>query len=295
MIATDQMPTDGMSADETVIANVEMAKAWDGEEGERWARDADRYDATGVHIRRVFFERVPFAPGEHVLDIGCGAGRQSLDIARRVAPGTVLGIDLSSQLLDLARQRSSAEGLANVGFRQADAQVEPFDAGRFDVAVSSFGAMFFADPAAAFANIGRALRPGGRLAVMAWGPFAGNEWLATIRDALAIGRPMGTPPSSVPGPFGLADADFTRAVLAEAGFEEVDLEAIDEPIVLGADAADAFAFVRTMGIVKGMTHDLDEADTQRALDAVRAALVAHETADGVLLGAEAWLITARRV
>ncbi|MGH9225713.1 MAG: class I SAM-dependent methyltransferase [Acidimicrobiales bacterium] len=276
------------------IANVDMAKAWDGEEGERWAQDADLYDTSSVHLWRAFLATGPIAAGDHVLDIGCGNGKSSRDAARLAAPGEVLGVDLSSAMLDVARLRSAAEGLTNVRFQQADAQVYPFDEGRFDVAISCFGAMFFADPVDAFANIGRALRPGGRLAMLSWRPLADNEWIRALRDALAIGRPLGEPPVSMPGPFGLADPDHVRQALGSAGFEAVAVAPVDQPLVLGADADEAFAFVRRMGIVKGLTQDLDDADRQRALDATYRALEAAADQDGVRFAAAAWLITARR-
>ncbi len=161
------------------------------------------------------------------------------------------------------------------------------------MAVSSFGAMFFNDLVAAYANIGL-LRPGGRLAVLAWQELARNEWLLAFRGALAMGRTLGAPPNGAPGPFGLAEPDHVRRVLAEAGFVDVELEAIEEPLEFGSDAADAFAFAQTLGIVEGLTHDLDDADTAAALDAVREMLVAHDTGHGVLLNSTAWLITARR-
>ena len=192
------------------------------------------------------------------------------------------------------RGRAEAQGLTNVEFLQVDAQVHPFGDAAFDVAVSSFGVMFFNDQVAAFSNIGRALRPGGRLAVMAWQELARNEWLTALRGALAVGRTLGSPPNGAPGPFGLAEPDHVRHVLAEAGFVDVQVEPIEEPMNLGADADDAFSFVRTMGIVEGMTHDLDDDDTARALAAVHAVLKDHETPDGVLIGSAAWLITARR-
>jgi SAM-dependent methyltransferase len=276
------------------IANVEMAKAWDGHEGDMWTTHADRYETTGRRVWEAFLGRGLVASGDDVLDVGCGTGKPTADLARLVAPGRVLGVDLSAQMLDRGRRRAQAEGLANVEFLQADAQVHRFDDGAFDVAFSSFGAMFFNDQVAAFANIGRALRPGGRLAVMAWQELARNAWLQVLRDALAVGRTMGSPPNGAPGPFGLAEPDHVRRVLAEAGFVDVALEAMEEPLEFGTDADDAFAFVRTMGIVEGMTHDLDDDDTARALDAVHAVLQDHQTLEGVLIGAAAWLITARR-
>ena len=275
------------------IANQEMAAAWDGHEGDVWAEHAERYDRTGGRIWKAFLDRRPISEGDRVLDIGCGTGRSTLDAARLAPEGHALGVDLSARMLERARERSAAEGIANVRFVQADAQVHPFD-DTFDIAISSFGGMFFADPVAAFGNIGGALRPGGRLAILAWRELARNEWLTMLREALALGRDLPQPPPSAPGPFGLADPGHVRRVLDAAGFENVHLEPIEEPVNFGADADDAFSFVRTLGIVEGLTKNLDADMRARALEQLHRALKAHDTGDGVLVGSCAWLITARR-
>lgn len=275
-------------------ANEEMAKAWDGEEGARWAQDADRFDRAGRrHLGRLL-SAAGIGPSERVLDIGCGTGRSTREAARAASAGWALGVDLSGPMLACARKQAAAEGLGNVSFLQADAQVHPFEPAALDVAVSHFGAMFFADQVAAFANIAGGLRPGGRLALLAWRELARNEWLTALRGALAAGRELPEPPPGAPGPFGLADEARDRAVLAEAGFEHVALTHLEEPLDFGDDADDAFAFLRTQGIVIGLTQDLDHATTERALDELHAVLAAHQTGDGVLLGTSAWLITATR-
>jgi SAM-dependent methyltransferase len=276
------------------IANTDMAAAWDGEEGDRWAANADHYERAGWRIWRRFEASVPIAPDAAVLDIGCGTGKSTRTVAQLASDGSAQGIDLSAQMLALARERARSEGVSNATFEQADAQVHPFDDGSFDLAISSFGCMFFADPVAAYANIGRALRPGGRLALLAWRDVAANEWAQQVRGALALGRDLPAPPAGAPGPFGFADADHVRRVLGDAGFSDVQLTEIDEPMEFGRNAAEAFSFVRTMGVVKGMTQDLDEATRERGLTALRDILVAHESKDGVLLGTAAWLITAAR-
>ena len=278
----------------STVANVEMAAAWDGEEGERWTEYADRYEAAGRRIWPVFVDSRPIRDGDDVLDIGCGTGRSTRDAARLTPSGRVLGVDLSARMLDLARRRSAEEGLTNVRFEQADAQVHPFEAEAFDVAISAFGAMFFGDPVGAFGNIARSLRPGGRLALLTWREVSRNEWLTALRDALALGRQLPEPPPSAPGPFGLADPAHVRHVLGAARFEDVDLRPVDEPVEFGTDADDAFSFVRTMGMVKGLTKDLDDAEKARALDQLHDVLKRHETAEGVLLSSSAWLVTARR-
>ena len=274
------------------IANVEMAKAWD-EEGVEWTRDADRYDAAGARHWQRFLDAGLISPTDRVLDIGCGTGQSARDAARLASEGSVLGVDLSTQMLDEARRRAAAEGLTNVTFEHADAQVHPFDAGGYDTAISRFGAMFFADAPAAFANIARALRPGGRLGLQAWQGLAENEWLVAMRDALAAGRDLPVPPSGGQGPFALADPDGVRALLTGAGFGDVRFQSVEEPMYLGADPDDAWVFVRGQGIFRGLTQDLDDDMKAQAIAKLRQVLVDHATDDGVLAGAASWIITAR--
>jgi hypothetical protein len=118
--------------------------------------------------------------------------------------------------------------------------------------------------------------------------------MVAMRDALAVGRELPVPPPNVPGPFGFANPDHVRRVLTDAGFADVQLDVIDAFQELGTDAEDAFSFVRTMGVVKGLTEELDEAGREQALTAVRETLAAHETPDGVRFGASVWLIKARK-
>ena len=258
------------------IANVEMATAWDGDEGEQWTEYADQYDAVAApHLRRLM-DAAGIAVGERVLDVGCGTGEATRRAARETASGSALGVDLSGRMLKRAEERSRAEGLTNVVFLQADAQVHRFDEHTFDVVISRFGAMFFNDPVAAFRNIATAMRPGGRLSLLTWQELAKNEWLTSFRGALAAGRTLTAPPAGTPGPFGLAEPEGVRHILAEAGFHDVDLVALDEPVRFGSDAADAWPFVASMGIVKGLTEDLDADAKMKALERLRQILVEHE-------------------
>jgi SAM-dependent methyltransferase len=276
------------------VVNVEQAAAWNGHEGEHWTENADRYDRAGRRHWQRFLDADLISSGDAVLDVGCGTGKSTRDAARLANRGSVLGVDLSGSMLAYAREHSTAEGLANVEYVQGDAQVYLFDENAFDIAISSFGAMFFSDPVAAFTNIGSAVRPGGRLALLAWRELARNEWLMALRDALAVGRQLPMPPPEAPTPFALADPERVRGILAAAGYEEVGFEPIDEPIEFGRDVDDAFAFMRTLGIVEGLTQDLDDAGRANALAELHKTVVAHANADGVLFGTSAWLITARR-
>jgi SAM-dependent methyltransferase len=277
----------------TEIVNVDQARAWQGEE-EHWVEHEERYDA-GVRRHGLrLYAAARIAAADQVLDVGCGCGQVTRDAARAAPAGSALGVDLSARMIARARERARAERLANARFEQADAQVYSFEAGAYDLALSRFGGMFFGDPVAAFRNVGRALRPGGRLALVAWQALDQNEWLLAVRGALAAGRTLPAPPVGTPGPFGLADPARAWGILVDAGFEAVAVEAVEEPIWLGTDGADAFGYLRTMGVTRGLLNDLDEATAARALDTLRETLAAHATADGVLFGSAAWLITARR-
>lgn len=276
------------------IANAEQAAAWNGHEGEHWTEYADRYDRAARRHWQRFLDAGLISSSDVVLDVGCGTGKSTRDAARIATQGSVLGVDLSAVMLDRAREQSKAEGLANVTYVQGDAQVHPFDEQAYDIAMSSFGAMFFGDPVAAFTNIGNAVRPGGRLALLAWRELPRNEWLMALREALAVGRELPFPPPDAPTPFALADPERVCGILGAAGYEEVGFEPIDEPIEFGSDADDAFAFMRKLGIVEGLTHDLDDAGRAHALAELQKTVVAHDSADGVLFGTSAWLITARR-
>jgi SAM-dependent methyltransferase len=276
------------------VANVEMAAAWDGDEGADWAGDWRRYDRAVAAHHAQLLVAADLAPGELVLDVGCGNGETTRAAARSVWAGAALGIDLSTRMLARARELADAEGLANVRFVRGDAQVHPFADSGHDVAISRFGTMFFADPVAAFANLARALRPGGRLAMVGWRSVADNEWLRAVLSALADGRDLPTPPSGRPGPFGLADADRSRADLAAAGFADVEVIPFDAPFWLGEDGDEAFRAFRSTAVCRGLTAGLDDAGRARALAALEATLHAHETARGVEFGSASWLYLARR-
>jgi SAM-dependent methyltransferase len=275
-------------------ANPEQAAAWNGQEGQHWAEHADRFERIGASVWQRVLDRRLVGRADRVLDIGCGTGASTRDLARVADHGRVTGVDLSAPMLAVARARTEAAGLANVTYVQADAQIHPFAAAGFDVAVSCFGAMFFADPIAAFTNVARGLRADAPLALLAWRELERNEWITAVRDALAVGRALPVPPPDAPTPFSLADLARVRRILTAAGFDLVELEPVDEPLVFGRDAEDAHAFLSTMGIVRWLTHDLDPGARGRALGQLRATVEAHERPGGVAFASSAWLITARR-
>ena len=275
-------------------ANAAQAAEWDGPAGAHRTKYAAVFDAeTRPHNERLR-AAAGVAPRDRVLDVGCGTGQTTRDAARAATAGSALGVDLSAQMLEHARILSREEGLANVSFLQADAQVHQFPAASFDVAISRFGTMFFADPTAAFGNIGHALSPGGRLVLMVWQARESNEWTTAIREALAGDNPVPPPPTDGPHPFSLADPAVAGGILTAAGFTEISFTDVHEPVYYGPDLAVAFDVVRGMRSTRDLLAGLQAGETDRALDRLRATLAMHQTPGGVLFDARTWIITGRR-
>ena len=205
--------------------------------------------------------------------------------------GSAFGVDVSASAIERARELARAQGVPNVTFERADAQVHRFPQERFDLAISRFGTMFFDDPAAAFANLGQALRPAGRLVMMVWQAHDRNEWTVAIRQSLAA-------PAAVayagPDPFSLADPPAVTGILEAAGFADVSFTDVHEPVYYGPDVAAALDWVRRFACTREVLGRLDPAAAARALGRLRDMLAAHLGGDGVWFDSRAWLVTARR-
>lgn len=254
----------------------------------------DFYDAELRRHNEHFHAAAAVRPHDSVLDIGCGTGHTTRQAARSAVNGSALGVDISAQMIERARQLTEAEGPPNVSYQQGDAQSHAFPAARFDLCISRFGTMFFADPVAAFTNIGRALRPGARLVIMVWQAAGSNEWHTTIRSALGAEAAPATGPLGGPDPFSLADPGSTSELLAAAGFTGAGFSGVHEPVYYGPDSAAACEAVLSFQFVKDLLAGLDPAAKQRALGRLRASLAEHQTADGVWFDSRTWIITARR-
>lgn len=252
-----------------------------------------RTEALAAGYDGVLLAAAATGPADAVLDVGCGTGGFTCELARAVPAGRVVGIDVAAPLIALVRGRARA-GPANVSFVEGDASVHPFDPGSFDVVVSRFGSMYFGHPVPAFAHLATALRPGGRLALVVWRELAANEWMAAVGEALAGGRPLPERPPGHLGAFALAEEAVVRDVLGEAGFVDVRVEPVDAPVVLGADTGEAFDFVSTLDLARRMLEGLDAAARRAALAQLRRVLAAHEGPGGVRFGSGAWAVGARR-
>jgi SAM-dependent methyltransferase len=274
--------------------NAEMIKGWDGPEGDNWTENEAFYANSSRRHTSYLFAGAAIEPSDRVLDVGCGTGTTTREAARAAKAGSVFGIDLSTRMLERAREHAKDEALDNVHLVRGDAQIYPFDPGSFNVAISRFGVMFFDDPVGAFTNIGRAIAPGGRLAFLCWRELARNEWITALRDALASGRTLPEPPPNAPGPLALADAGRVDGILSDAGFTDVVVEPVDEPLLFGPDAASTFDHLQKTGMVIALLGELDDKTRADALEKLHKTVADHETPEGVLFASSAWLVRAAK-
>jgi SAM-dependent methyltransferase len=204
-------------------ANTAMDRYWNEVAGPRWVGRAGLQEARNIEVAHLLQEAARPQPGERVLDIGCGTGATAIPFAAAVAPaGHVIGIDISDPMLAQARQNIAAAGSANITLVRADAQVQRFPPDSFDLLISRFGVMFFADPIAAFTNLYAGLRRGGRLCIAVWAAMAENvHWQIPYDIAVRhLGPPAPTDPHE-PGPMAFRDPAYLREILAAAGFAEI--------------------------------------------------------------------------
>ncbi|MEZ5999092.1 MAG: methyltransferase domain-containing protein [Hyphomonas sp.] len=274
--------------------NQDQIDYWNGPAGQKWVAQSARLDAMMAPFADAVLARAALQPGEAVLDVGCGAGALTLRAAGQVgAEKGALGVDISEPLVALARRRAADAGLP-ARFDIADASA--FETGdKADIMISRFGVMFFADPGEAFANIRRAVRPGGRLTYICWQALQKNDW--ALQPLLAglpfLKEPPPQPDPSAPGPFAFQDKDRVARFMGEAGWSDVTIESIETEITLpGEDIAANAGFMMEVGPLSRLlsAQGVAPGPVEAALaDLLRA----NERADGkVAMRAACWRVSA---
>jgi ubiquinone/menaquinone biosynthesis C-methylase UbiE len=272
--------------------NALQIEFWNGQAGTHWS---ERDDQMSSMLRPLGAEAIASAApraGEWALDIGCGCGDTSLQLAQTGA--AVWGIDISGPMLSRAKERAKELELDNVSFSQTDASTQALTPDH-DLVVSRFGAMFFADPTAAFRNLRTGLSPEGRLCFLCWQPPGTNPWMSIAGAAvLPFLTPPETPPDPrAPGPFAFADKDHVAQILGDAGFNSIDIRSVTADVHIADNLDDAMEIQSKVGPLARALGELEGEKREQAVAAARVALSAHITEDGLNLGAACWLVCAR--
>jgi SAM-dependent methyltransferase len=276
-------------------ANADQITYWNSRAGETWAAMQKRIDAQIEPLGVRAIERLAPHHGEKVLDIGCGCGTTTLELARRVGTsGHVTAADISRPMLDVARRAAGEARAENIAFIEADAQIYAFGADSFDALFSRFGVMFFSDPVAAFKNLHAALKPGsGRLVFVCWRKLPENPWMATpVKAAMQHLPPQPPADPQAPGPFAFADAERVTRILAEAGFADVAVTPHDQQVELGMLEQAVEHCTRVGPLSRLLTENPDAVDP--VIDTLRETLRDFETEGVVRMDAGVWIVSAKR-
>jgi SAM-dependent methyltransferase len=287
----DGAPGTGWHSVAFVAVNAEQAEDWNGASGREFIGQRERHEKMLGRLTARLLAAARIQDGENVLDAGCGCGGLTILAARATGSGHVLGADFSRIQVAEARRLAAAAGAANARFEVADVQVHPFGAGVFDVVLSSFGVMFFDDPAAAFTNLRKALRRGGRLAFLCWRSREENPIFTFGFTAAAARLGLREPPGPSAA-FSLAGTGQVGALLSGAGFGGIEFTKADEPMLVGRDADDVLEYERASPAAAEILAGLSPAQAAELTRQVRDQLAAYATPDGVTMPGAAWLVTA---
>lgn len=269
---------------------------WSGEMGERWLAYLDQFEGMIAPAGKAALAKAAARPGERVMDVGCGGGATTLELAKAVQPGGhVTGLDISAQLIEHAKRRAQEAGLDNTSWMVADAQTAALEEGAYDLVFSRFGIMFFGDNDAAFANLRQANR-GGRLCCAVWGPPPENAWVLKMDEIVASIVEQPEPDPTAPGPFRFADPDGFRAILEKAGYRDVTIEAWRGPQLVGGPGAtptQAAQFAMTAFNLAEAVESAGEEGKQKLAKGLEALFAQYHTDEGVSMPAKTWLVTAQ--
>ena len=269
---------------------------WAGPSGQLWLANALRFEETLRPLGDALLDRAGLAPGESVIDVGCGAGSMSLQIAQRVAPGgSVTGLDISPELVAEATRRASAEKPgASIKFVLGDAAKANLP--QADCLISRFGIMFFTDPYGAFAHLRTLIRAGGRLAIATWAPLKENPWMMEMRTVISHHFEVKTPPPRTPGPFAFDEPAYMKDILTKAGFQQIDIAPWQTQMHVGGpnsnpESAAGF-LLKALSIAQRALDAPEEVRTRVQAELIER-LRPHLTPTGVRMHASIFLVTAR--
>jgi ubiquinone/menaquinone biosynthesis C-methylase UbiE len=284
---------------EVAVSNDEFTAFWNNVLAAKFERFRNiLLDGLSYHSR-VPLHALRLPQGTKVLDIGCGWGDTAIELARMVGPaGSVVGLDCCASFLEQARNDAQKAGLSNVRFIDADVQTHRF-APEYDFCFSRFGMMFFSSPVFAMRNIRSALKPGGRLMFITWRSIEHNPWAGIPKKVVLkfLPPPGDNAQTCGPGPFSMASTDVVTAQLKAAGFDEIQFEATDGPVMVGSTVEQAMQFQLALGPAGEIVREAGAEAERRKVEiesALRSELARHLHDGEVVMQSASWTITARK-
>ena len=278
-----------------LVVNVDQQQFWNEVKGDFWVTLKPRIDPLLSPFGVAALNALSAAKGERILDVGCGTGETSVELAKLVGPGgKVQGIDFSRPMLERARAEAVSAPQGVLSFKEGDAEVQQFVPKYFDAVFSRFGVMFFDDPVAALGNIRTAIKPGGRLAYVCWASRKDNPWIGiptgVARQFLDIPP---APPDDAPGQFAMEREARIFDVLGRAGWSEVSVEKFEMEHNMGKNVSDAAGFICQMGPMSEPFGNASPALRSKCITAVEQALEPFKTSRGIDMKFSTWIVSAK--
>lgn len=271
------------------IDNQKQIEFWNGDAGKKWVGEQEKMDQMLNPLSDVAIDIAEPRFDERVMDVGCGCGATSVELARRGAK--VWGIDVSAPMLSRARKRG--EEYPGMVFTEADASSYDFSSEQ-QLIFSRFGVMFFANPVEAFTNIRSALVPRGRMVFLCWQAANNNEWISRVGQAVKkfLPEPTDVPDPRAPGPFAFAEQAYLEGILSQAGFQNVEFQSLSIDLKLASTVEEALDFQSNIGPLSAVIAQLEGKTRDEALNAAKEVLQESMSTEGIKLGSAVWLVTA---
>jgi ubiquinone/menaquinone biosynthesis C-methylase UbiE len=277
--------------------NIKQKQFWSGAGGDVWVDKQREMDIMLNPLGERVIQGLDLKEETKILDIGCGCGATTLEIAKIVNQGEVIGVDISEPMLERATQTASDMALTNISYQVKDVQVDEMPNNYFDIAFSRFGVMFFEDPFEAFNNINHSLKDDGQLSFVCWQHASLNPWQSLSIQVIKEFLDLPAPPPKSPGPFAFEDKSYIEEILNASGFRDIEIRDNQEDIVMfsGKSIREACEDYLTINpVVTEMLKNSPSELREEILEALIGKFSDYHKDDGLLFPSATWVVSARK-
>ena len=277
--------------------NAKQKDFWSGKGGDYWVEKQSEMDIMLNPLGEKALAKLDLKSNSEVLDIGCGCGATTLEIAKKVSEGTVTGLDISVPMLGKAESEASIQGIANVDFKVVDVQVDQLTSEKYDYVYSRFGVMFFDDPYEAFKNIFSSIKEGGELSFVCWQDPSLNPWQSLSVQVIRGYLDMPSPPPRSPGPFAFHEKDYVKEILEKSGFSDISFDDNQEDITMfsGKSLQEASEdYLAINPVVTEMLKDSPDDLKAEIVESLKEAFSEFHKGDGLVFPSATWVVSASK-